>query len=91
MHSPTTTKVSRPGVAAQTERSVSRSLSINFGAGAMGMAIVLNTPARILSPFMTNFLGIGAGTVATLFGVSKLYDMVTDPLMGVISDRTQTR
>ena len=57
----------------------------------MGMAIVLNTPAGILAPFMTNFLGIGAGTVATLFLVSKFYDVVTDPLMGVISDRTQTR
>ena len=40
---------------------------------------------------MTNFLGIGAGAAATLLLVSKLYDMVTDPLMGVISDRTATR
>ena len=40
---------------------------------------------------MTNFLGIGAATVAVLLLVSKLYDMVTDPLMGVLSDRTRTR
>ena len=91
MDSPTTNSVSGPGVPAHAKRSVSRSLGINFGAGAMGMAIVLNTPAGILAPFMTNFLGIGAGTVATLFLVSKFYDVVTDPLMGVISDRTQTR
>ncbi len=78
---------------AGTEESgyVPRRLSINFGVGALGMAIVLNTPAGILAPFMTNFLGIGAGTVATLFLVSKLYDMVTDPLMGMVSDRTQSR
>ena len=91
MDSPTTNSVSGPGVPAHAKRSVSRSLGINFGTGAMGMAIVLNTPVGILAPFMTNFLGIGAGTVATLFLVSKFYDVVTDPLMGVISDRTQTR
>ena len=66
-------------------------LRVNFGAGAFGMAIVLNTLAGILAPFMTNFLGIGASAAAGLILVSKLYDMVTDPLMGVISDRTRTR
>ncbi len=64
---------------------------MNFGAGAMGMAIILNTMGGVFAPFMTNFLGIGAGAAATLLLVSKLYDMVTDPLMGVISDRTTTR
>lgn len=71
--------------------SPSRGLSINWGVGALGMAIVLNTPAGILAPFLTNFLGVGAGTVATLLLASKLYDMLTDPLMGIVSDRTQTR
>ena len=70
---------------------VSSGLRINFGAGALGMAIVLNTPAGILAPFMTNFLGLGAATVATLLLASKLYDVVTDPLMGIISDRTRSR
>ncbi len=64
---------------------------MNFGAGAMGMAVILNTMGGVFAPFMTNFLGIGAGAAATLLLVSKLYDMVTDPLMGVISDRTTTR
>jgi len=78
-------------VARGAGESVSESLRINFGAGALGMAIVLNTLAGILAPFMTNFLGISAVVVALLLPVSKLYDMVTDPLMGVISDRTRTR
>ena len=70
---------------------VSRKLRINFGAGALGMAVVLNAPAGILAPFMTNFLGIGATSVATMLLASKLYDVVTDPLMGIISDRTRSR
>ncbi|MEQ9112455.1 MAG: MFS transporter [Rhodospirillaceae bacterium] len=64
---------------------------IGFGVGALGMAVVLNTSAGLLAPFMTNFLGINASTVALLFLASKLYDMVTDPLMGIVSDRTKSR
>ena len=82
---------SPPENAAPGFDAVSMRLRVNFGAGALGMAIVLNTLAAILAPFMTNFLGIGAATVAVLLLVSKLYDMVTDPLMGVLSDRTRTR
>lgn len=74
-----------------SREAVSAALRVNFGAGAFGMAIVLNTLGGILAPFMTNFLGISASAAAGLILVSKLYDMVTDPLMGVISDRTRTR
>ena len=72
-------------------QAVALGLRFNFGTGALGMAIVLNTLGGILAPFMTNFLGISAGAAAALILASKLYDMVTDPLMGVISDRTNTR
>ena len=82
---------SEASASADAGQGVARRLRINFGAGALGMAIVLNTPAGILAPFMTNFLGIGATTVATLLLASKLYDVVTDPLMGIISDRTRSR
>jgi len=77
--------------AAPADGSLPQSLRINFGAGALGMAVILNTMGGILAPFMTNFLGISAGAAATLLLASKLYDMVTDPLLGVLSDRTTTR
>ena len=73
------------------EQSIALKLQVNFGAGALGMAIVLNTLGGIFAPFMTNFLGISASAAAGVILFSKLYDMVTDPLMGVISDRTTTR
>ena len=82
---------SPPETAAPGSYAVPMRLRVNFGAGALGMAIVLNTLGGILAPFMTNFLGISAAVVAVLLPASKLYDMVTDPLMGVISDRTRTR
>lgn len=82
---------SPPNDAARSDGALPQSLRMNFGTGAMGMAVILNTMGGVFPPFMTNFLGIGAGAAATLMLVSKLYDMVTDPLMGVISDRTETR
>ena len=66
-------------------------LNAGFGVGALGVAILANLVATLLPPFMTNFLGIGAGVVATILLVTKLYDVVTDPLMGIISDRTESR
>ncbi|MBT6962294.1 MAG: MFS transporter, partial [Rhodospirillaceae bacterium] len=36
-------------------------------------------------------LGVAAVTAALLFAVSKFYDAFTDPVMGVISDRTRSR
>lgn len=66
-------------------------LALGFGAGSMGMAIALYMPALVLAPFMTNFLGIGASTVATLFLLTKIYDFISDPFMGFISDKTQSR
>ena len=66
-------------------------LNMGFGVGALGVAILVNLVGTLLPPFMTNFLGIGAGAVATILLVTKLYDVVTDPLMGIISDRTESR
>jgi len=41
--------------------------------------------------FYTDVFGISAAAVGTLFGVTRLWDAINDPLMGVISDRTETR
>lgn len=41
--------------------------------------------------FMTNFVGIGAALAGLIIASSRIYDAVTDPLMGVISDRTSSR
>lgn len=41
--------------------------------------------------YMTSALGISPGLAGTLLLATKLYDAVTDPLMGSISDRTQHR
>ncbi len=41
--------------------------------------------------FYTDIFGIPAAAVGTMFLVTKLWDSVNDPLMGMISDRTDTK
>ena len=41
--------------------------------------------------FYTDVFGIPAAAVGTMFLVTKLWDSVNDPMMGLIADRTETR
>jgi len=67
------------------------SVCVGWGMGSLGMAIMFGLVSIYALIFMTNYLGISAGIAGLIIGLSKIYDAVTDPLMGVISDRTNTR
>jgi glycoside/pentoside/hexuronide:cation symporter, GPH family len=62
-----------------------------FGVGSLGTGIFNSVPAVLLLYFMTDTLGIAASLAAWAMFIPKIWDVVTDPLMGVISDRTHTR
>lgn len=54
-----------------------------FGGGQAGMLSV------ILLVFFTDRIGIEAAVASTIIMLSKLWDAVSDPLMGLISDNTR--
>ena len=41
--------------------------------------------------FITNVIGIGPGIAGTMIMISKAWDAINDPLMGMITDRTKTK
>ena len=41
--------------------------------------------------FFTNVFGLTVADTATLMLVARMFDVVTDPLMGSLADRTQSR
>ena len=66
-------------------------IAIGWGIGTFVPSIMYNITNVFLMRFMTDVLSITAIAAGTIFAVSKIYDAVTDPLMGTISDCTHTR
>ncbi len=62
-----------------------------WGLGTLGVAVLFNATNFLLLRFLTDYAGLAAAAAGLAIALSKVYDAVTDPLMGVISDRTRTR
>lgn len=63
---------------------------IGWACAAAGIA-VLGFSRTLVMRFMTDHLGVSALVAGSLFAFSKLFDALSDPVMGVLSDRTETR
>ncbi len=64
---------------------------LGWAIGTLGVSLQLNTFAIAALFFMVTVLKIEPVIAGALITGSKLYDAFTDPLMGMISDRTRTR
>jgi len=65
-------------------------LCLGWGAGTLGISIIFNTGNVIVARFATDWLGVAAGTFATVFAATKLFDAAIDPAIGMLSDRTRS-
>jgi GPH family glycoside/pentoside/hexuronide:cation symporter len=66
-------------------------LCFGFGVGSLGIAILLNTVTIYFPVLMTTVLGQSAALAGMLLTASKLYDVVADVVIGMVSDRIRTR
>jgi GPH family glycoside/pentoside/hexuronide:cation symporter len=64
---------------------------LGWAMGSMGTGVMIGALTGYGLYYMTNYLGIAAGLAGSLIGLSKFYDMISDPVMGQISDRTQSQ
>lgn len=64
---------------------------IGWGAGSFGTGTVYNALALFGLFYLTTVVGLEPALAGSLFFITKLYDAVSDPLMGMISDRTRHR
>ena len=64
---------------------------LGWAMGSMGTGVMIGALTGYGLYYMTNYLGIAAGLAGSLIGLSKFYDMISDPVMGQISDRTQSK
>jgi GPH family glycoside/pentoside/hexuronide:cation symporter len=64
---------------------------VGYGAGNFAFALLGLVVAVNLQFFYTDYVGLTAGLVSWSLLFARMFDAVTDPVMGYLSDRTNTR
>ncbi len=64
---------------------------VGYGLGDTASHFVWDMVGFWILIFYTDTFGISAAAAGTIMFIARLWDMVSDPLMGVISDRTRSK
>jgi glycoside/pentoside/hexuronide:cation symporter, GPH family len=70
---------------------LSRRTKLIYGFGDTGFSLTTTIIAAYFAFFLTDAVGIAAGTAAIAIFIGRTWDYVNDPIIGHISDRTRTR
>lgn len=63
----------------------------SYGLGDTASNLYFQTFIYFLAYFYTDVFGISAAAAGTMFAVTRIWDGINDPMMGVIADRTHSR
>lgn len=64
---------------------------VGYSLGDTASNLYFQTFVVFLPIFYTDVFGLSAGAMGTMLLVTRVFDAVNDPLMGMIADRTETR
>jgi len=64
---------------------------IAYGLGDTASNFIFQTVMLFLTFYYTDVVGLSASAVGSMFLLVRVFDAVTDPLMGSLADRTKTR
>lgn len=64
---------------------------VGYGFGDFASSMYWKIFSVYLMVFYTDVFGISAAAVGTMFLVTRIWDTLNDPIMGVLSDRTETK
>lgn len=70
---------------------ITMSEKIGYGMGDAGGTVITCLIANFLTFFYTDIFGLTPALVGTLFITLRVIDAISDPLMGIVADRTQSR
>lgn len=76
---------------AKSKTYLSTGEKIAYAAGDVATNFFFKFFQFFLFYYYTDSVGLSAGVVGTVFLVSRLLDMITDPAMGAIADRTKSK
>jgi GPH family glycoside/pentoside/hexuronide:cation symporter len=75
----------------ERETSLSFKEKSGYALGDTAFVLFWHTWSQFLLIFYTDVFGIDAVAVGVMFGVTRLFDAVIDPVMGMIADQTTSR
>ncbi len=73
-----------------TAAKLSWGAKIGWAAGTHGTAAMIGVLVTFMLSFLTRVVGIDAAVAGLIIFASRFYDMIADPVMGHISDRTRS-
>ncbi len=70
---------------------LSLGVKLGFGVGDLGGNLFFTVMGFYLLAYLTDSFGLAAGAAGTAIALGKVWDAVTDPAVGYLSDRTRSR
>ena len=86
-----TAATAEPATSVSADKPVGHGTAAGWGVGTMATTTMLNGASVVLLFFLVTFLKIEPLLAGALLFGSKMLDVMTDPPMGIISDRTHSR
>lgn len=62
-----------------------------YGSGDLAANLIYSTLTAFLLVYYTNVVGVGAGVAASIMAISRIFDGISDIIMGRIIDRTHSK
>jgi sugar (glycoside-pentoside-hexuronide) transporter len=88
-HAVTETVVSHSTV--ESSEKLPLSTKISYGLGDFGSQLFWTFSGSYLTIFYTDIVGLTPAIVAMIMLISRIWDGINDPMMGMIADRTKSR
>ena len=64
---------------------------IGYGTGGFAFNMINGIIGSFLTIYFTSAVGLNAGIIATIFAVSKVFDGISDLIVGRMVDRTRSK
>ncbi|MEN8772684.1 MAG: MFS transporter [Akkermansiaceae bacterium] len=78
-------------MSSETSQTLSTKEKVGYGLGDTASNFVFHIVNAFLITYYTDVMGLNPAAVGTLYAVARIWDAITDPIMGGLADRTQTR
>lgn len=75
----------------ESDQPLPRFVKVGWGIGELGIAFYVGVTMAFFLFYLTEALNISPVWAGTALLIPRLWDAITDPLMGALSDRTRTR